>query len=166
PAAKNVFRSDATYLISGGLGGFGFATAQWIADEGGRNLALVSRRATLSRGDEARIAALRERGVCVEVLQADVSKNDEVAAVVAQIQDTMPPLRGIFHAAMVLDDGFLLQLNANRYERVFQPKIAGGWNLHLATRELKLDHFVLFSSGASWYGQPGQANYSAANSFL
>src|SRR6185295_15491573 len=79
---------------------------------------------------------------------------------------TMPPLRGVFHAAMVMDDGYLLQLNPERFERVMAPKAGGAWHLHRATLGQPLDYFVLFSSVSSWVGSVGQGNYAAANAFL
>src|SRR6266571_316995 len=78
----------------------------------------------------------------------------------------MPPLRGIIHAAGVLDDGVLLEQTPERFERVLAPKVRGSWNLHLLTQEMPLDFFVLFSSAASLLGSPGQGNYAAANAFL
>jgi hypothetical protein len=78
----------------------------------------------------------------------------------------MPPLRGIIHAAMVLDDDVLLRLNQVRFRTVMTPKVAGAWNLHNLTLDCELDFFVLFSSIASIVGNQLQANYAAANSFL
>src|SRR5208337_2139909 len=76
------------------------------------------------------------------------------------------PLRGIFHAAMVLDDGYLQQLTPRQFERVMAPKVLGAWNLHLASKDLSLDYFVMFSSISALIGARGQANYVAANCFL
>src|SRR5690606_98346 len=76
------------------------------------------------------------------------------------------PLRGVFHAAGVLDDALLLDQSRERFQAVMAPKVAGGWNLHCATLGLELDHFVLFSSVAAVLGGPGQGSYAAANAFL
>jgi hypothetical protein len=78
----------------------------------------------------------------------------------------MPPLKGIIHAAGVLDDGMLAEMEIARFASVMRPKISGAWNLHLETLDRELDFFLLFSSAASLLGSPGQANYSAANAFL
>jgi acyl carrier protein len=83
-----------------------------------------------------------------------------------QVIPPAQPLRGVVHAAGVLDDGVLLQQSWEHFARVLAPKISGGWNLHQLTRELPLDFFVLFSSAASLLGSAGQANYAAANAFL
>ena len=84
----------------------------------------------------------------------------------AQAHAWGPSLRGIVHAAGVLDDGVLQQLNWEQFARVMAPKVAGAWNLHTLTQELPLDFFVCFSSIASLLGSPGQGNYGAANAFL
>jgi hypothetical protein len=84
----------------------------------------------------------------------------------ARLAREMPPLRGVIHAAGLLDDGILSDQPWARFAHVLPPKIEGAWNLHLATRELALDFFVLFSSIASLLGSAGQGNYAAANAFL
>ena len=86
--------------------------------------------------------------------------------VLARIDTTMPPLRGVIHAAGVLDDGMLAHQSWERFERVLAPKIAGAWHLHTLTRDKELDLFVLFSAGAALFGQPAQSSYAAANAFL
>jgi acyl transferase domain-containing protein/acyl carrier protein len=160
------FVADASYLISGGLGGFGLAVAKWLVDNGARHLVLVGRRGMAS--DEARtaVAELETLGAQVAVEQADVAQAGQLAAVLGRIRDRMPPLRGVVHAAMVLDDCLMLNLNRDRFYRVLEPKMAGAWNLHCQTRGLPLDFFVLFSSMSAVFGQGGQANYAAANAFL
>ncbi|HEX9498453.1 MAG TPA: condensation domain-containing protein, partial [Mycobacterium sp.] len=96
----------------------------------------------------------------------DVARADEVAAVVESIRASMPPLRGVVHAAGILDDGILARLDERRLRDVMAPKVEGAWNLHALTRDAALDFFVLFSSAASVLGSPGQAHYAAANAFL
>ena len=98
--------------------------------------------------------------------RADVSQREDVERLIREIALGGKPLRGIVHAAGVLDDGILTQLNWDRFERVLAPKMEGAWHLHELTRGLELDFFVMFSSLASLLGSPGQANYAAANSFL
>jgi len=96
----------------------------------------------------------------------DVARAEQVEAMIARIRGTMPPLRGVIHAAGVLDNSPAVSLDRERLSRVLAPKVAGAWNLHLATQEDDLEFFVLFSSAVSVLGSPGQGNYSAANSFL
>ena len=159
------FSADATYLITGGLGGFGIAVAHWMVDRGARHVVLMSRTGTPRPEDDAALAALDSRAHVVRCA-ADVAREADVARVLATIRDRMPPLRGIVHAAMVLDDGMLAQLDTERLERVLAPKVAGAWNLHQQTLGHSLDFFVLFSSIASVLGHSLQGNYAAANSFL
>jgi NADPH:quinone reductase-like Zn-dependent oxidoreductase/acyl carrier protein len=158
-------RSDAAYLITGGTGGLGIEVAQWLAQQGARHLFLVARRAPAGHG-EAAIAELSRRGVNVRVVSADVSRPDDVAATVAEIDAAMVPLRGVIHAAGVLDDATVLQCDWARFRAVLNPKVAGSWNLHEATQNHQLDFFVLFSGAAGMLGLAGQANYVAANAFL
>jgi acyl carrier protein len=89
-----------------------------------------------------------------------------VAGILARISDAMPPLRGVIHAAGVLDDGLLVNLDQERLSTVMAPKVQGAWNLHALTLNIPLDFFVLFSSVASVLGSPGQGSYAAANAFL
>ena len=157
---------DGTYLITGGLSGFGLATARWLVDRGAMHLALVSRRGTATPEDAALINQMRRRGVSVATISADVADAKALAAALRRLSKTSPPLRGVFHAAMVLRDRPLGEMTQQDLEAVLAPKVRGAWNLHLQTRELPLDCFVMFSSLSSLIGSPGQANYAAANAFL
>ncbi|HEX6385525.1 MAG TPA: SDR family NAD(P)-dependent oxidoreductase, partial [Anaerolineae bacterium] len=160
------FAADSTYLISGGAGGLGLATAQWMVERGARHLVLMSRSGAATPPAQAAIDAMAQAGATVHLARADVTQVEQVAQLLDEIRQSMPPLRGVIHAAGVLDDGILLQLNPERLRKVMAPKIDGAWNLHSLTLEDPLDFFVLFSSGASVLGSPGQGNYVAANAFL
>jgi acyl transferase domain-containing protein len=157
--------ADATYLVTGGMGGLGLRVARWLADRGAGKIVLAGRRAP-SEHALAEIEELRQGGSRVQTSTVDVSQRDQVEALMVAIGRDMPPLRGVFHAAGVLDDGPLVQQNLERFERVMGPKAAGAWNLHQATLRQPLDCFVLFSSVASVLGSAGQASYAAANRFL
>ncbi len=161
-----VFREDGTYLVTGGLGGVGLVLAEWMVEHGARNLVLVGRSGATSVAAADALAAMQARGASVVVAQADVGSEVDVARVLGDIDAAMPPLRGIMHLAAVLDDGILLQLNRERFQRVLGPKADGAWNLHTATLDAPLDFFVMFSSVASVLASPGQGNYVAANAFL
>ncbi|MFN6571716.1 SDR family NAD(P)-dependent oxidoreductase [Dendronalium sp. ChiSLP03b] len=163
---KVTFPSDGTYLITGGLGGFSLAVAKWLVENGARHLVLMGRSGVASPAAQSAIATLAAAGAKVVVAKADVSQADQVANVLTDIKQSMPPLRGIFHAALVLDDAVLLQLNPERFFKVTSPKIIGAWNLHAQTLNAPLDCFVLFSSVAATIGNPGQGNYVAASAFL
>jgi acyl transferase domain-containing protein/aryl carrier-like protein len=160
------FRMDATYLIAGGLGGFGLATAHWMVERGARHLALLGRRGIHSPEARQAVADMEKRGARVVVHRADITKESDLASVLADIERSGPPLRGVLHAAMVLEDSLLLNLDRERMRRVLDPKVSGAWNLHRQTLGCSLDFFILFSSVASVLGHAGQGNYAAANTFL
>jgi NAD(P)-dependent dehydrogenase (short-subunit alcohol dehydrogenase family)/acyl carrier protein len=155
---------EASYLITGGLGGLGLAVADRLARRGARHLALIGRSAPSPQA-QAAVEGLRQRGVEVMVAAADVTDRAQVRDVIAAAQ-RMGPLKGIMHAAMVLDDAPIERLTEERMWKAMAPKIVGAWNLHALTLDLPLDFFVLFSSLASVTGNPGQANYVAGNAFL
>ncbi len=158
-------RADATYLITGGHGGLGLAVARWLVENGARHLVLLSRSGAASGGKEI-VAELSAKGATLVAIQADISNEDDLARALSEIRNTMPPLRGVIHAAGVLDDHLLLNLDAESFRRVLSPKVLGAWNLHVLTAGLPLEFFIVFSSLASVLGSPGQANYAAANAFL
>ncbi len=166
PRRSPSFRTDATYLVTGGLGGFGLAVAKWLVAGGARTIVLTSRSGAASAEAESAIAEMANAGARIEVMRSDVTDPDSVAGLIADIDANCPPLVGVYHAAMVLDDGLLRQLDTERFRRVMAPKMDGCWNLHQNTLGHDLDCFVLFSSISSLVGNAGQANYVAANSFL
>jgi myxalamid-type polyketide synthase MxaE and MxaD len=159
------FREDASYLITGGLGGLGLTVGRWMVERGARHLVLVGRSPPSPAAGRA-LEAMREVGAEVVFMAADVARADQVDDTVARIRQTMPPLKGIVHAAGVLENSPILALDADRLSRVMAPKVQGAWNLHQATSGDDLEFFALFSSAVSVLGSPGQGNYSAANSFL
>lgn len=155
-------RALGTYLIVGGLGGFGRAAAAWLVRQGARRLVLCGRRGAATPGAEEAVAELRAAGAEVTVVAADVADPEQARALVAGC----PDLRGVLHAAMVLDDAPLEDIDARRLQRVLAPKALGAWNLHQACGQRPLDFFVTFSSISAVFGNPGQAAYCAANAFL
>ena len=163
--SRDLVRPETTHLVTGGLGAIGLDVAEWLAAKGVGALALLGRSGASPAAAE-RLARLRERGTRVEVFACDVSDRAALAAVLARIDGALPPLAGVWHAAGVLDDATLGQLDEGRFTRVFAPKVAGAVHLHELTRARALDAFVLFSSVASLLGWPGQGNYAAANAFL
>lgn len=136
-----------------------------MAREGAGTLVLVGRGGASSDAEEAleRIRATRAR---VEVRRADITDTEAIRCLLDDIRAELSPVRGIVHAAMVLDDAPLDQLDRERLKRVMAPKLAGAWNLHTLTLGDPLECFVLFSSIASLLGNPLQANYAAANAFF
>jgi acyl transferase domain-containing protein/NADPH:quinone reductase-like Zn-dependent oxidoreductase/thioesterase domain-containing protein/acyl carrier protein len=165
PASQIRFSAKAAYLITGGLGGFGLAIARWLVENGAKTLVLTGRSGANTPQAKRAVAELKRLGATIVVAKADVTDEKQVKRLFEKIA-SLAPLRGIFHTAMVLDDGLLLHLTPQRFSRVLAPKVAGAWNLHTASAKHSLDHFVLFSSVAAMVGTPGQANYVAANCFL
>jgi acyl carrier protein/NAD(P)-dependent dehydrogenase (short-subunit alcohol dehydrogenase family) len=115
--------------------------------------------------DEGReiVAKLRASGVVVEIVSCDVAERESLHELLKQIRETMSPLRGVVHSAMVIDDGLLQNLTESQLEKVLQPKIAGAMHLDELTREENIDLFVLYSSATTVFGNPGQGPYVAAN---
>ena len=153
--------SEACYLITGGLGALGRQVADFLVAQGARHLLLMGRR--VSPEAEQAVKQLEEKGVQVKVVKGDVSKADDVTRTLAEAQ---MPLRGVVHAAGVLDDGLLMSQSLPRFEKVMAPKVQGAWHLHQLTRKAPLDFFVLFSSTTPLFGSVGQGNYAAANAFM
>jgi myxalamid-type polyketide synthase MxaE and MxaD len=174
------WRTDGSYLISGGLGDLGLLVARWMVERGARRLILLGRtklppRSTWSSVETGsrlarQIAAIRELeslGACVHLVSVDVADEGELGGFLDEFHaEGWPPIRGAVHAAGVLQDGLLVQLDAAALNTVLRPKVMGGWLLHRLLQDDPLDFFILFSSAGSVLGQPGQGNYAAANAFL
>ena len=167
PSVGWEIQHDASYLITGGCGGFGIEVARSLIALGARHIILVSRSGAASPPAAEALAELRKTpGSQILVLTADASDPAAMASVFARIDRELPVLRGVVHAAGVLDDMPLVRLDAASIRRVARPKADGAWVLHQLTRGRSLDFFVLTSSTAALLGNPGQANYAAANAFL
>jgi acyl transferase domain-containing protein/NADPH:quinone reductase-like Zn-dependent oxidoreductase/acyl carrier protein len=159
PVARPVEISpDETYLITGGSGALAAVAARKLVELGARHLALLSRHAPdLVFGD----------GVQVTAYTGDVSDPGAVDRVLAALGAGPHPLGGIVHTAGVLADAPISGLDWDKLEAVFRPKVYGGWLLHRASTAVPgLRFFVAYSSVSSVLGNPGQANYAAANAYL
>ncbi|MDT0378445.1 type I polyketide synthase [Streptomyces sp. DSM 42041] len=165
PLSGGRLRPDATYLITGGLGALGLSLAEHLADRGAGSLALLGRSAP-AEAAQRRIDALREGGTQVTVHAADVGDRAALAGTLDRLRHELPPLRGVFHAAGVLDDAVVGNLTAPQVRKVLAPKVDGARHLDALTAEDPLDLFVLFSSVAGLVGNPGQAAYAAGNTYL
>jgi acyl transferase domain-containing protein/NADPH:quinone reductase-like Zn-dependent oxidoreductase/acyl carrier protein len=161
----SAIRDDATYLITGGLGGIGLQVARRLALRGARSLALLGRHAPDTHAREA-IDEIRRLGADVRCFEADVSLETDLALVFDEVHRALPQLRGIVHAAGVNDDATMPLQTWGSFEHALAPKLAGALNLHRAARDLPLDFVVYFSSASAVVGGPGQANYTTANAFL
>ena len=158
--------ANASYLVTGGFGGFGSLVVRHLVERGARNIIIVSRSGPNSESANALIADLTTIGVRIEAPQLDISNAEQVAELFATEVAAMPPLKGIVHTAGVLDDSPINFIAASNLHRVMGPKVHGAWNLHQQTLEKSLDFFVLFSSVSSMMGAAGQATYVIANTWL
>ncbi|MDD2741547.1 MAG: beta-ketoacyl synthase N-terminal-like domain-containing protein [Rhodocyclaceae bacterium] len=158
------FDPQACYLVTGGISGFGLETARWLAKHGAGQLLLLSRRGQETPGATEALASLRAYGTEPVLVACDVADLMTLQAVL--VMPGLKPLKGVFHAAMVIDDALMANLDADRMRSVLNPKIRGGWNLHSLTKQLALDYFMLYSSVTTYIGNPGQANYVAGNAWL
>lgn len=163
---KKKLDTNATYLITGGTGGFGLQIAKWLSDKGVKQLVLASRSGAKSAEAKEAIALIEENGTKVYAEPIDITNEKAVADAMAKIKADMPPLKGIIHGAVVLDDGFIVDMNRDRFVTSYQAKVGGALNLHKYTKDIPLDFFVSFSSISALIGNSGQANYVAANTFL
>jgi len=157
---------SASYLVTGGLSGFGLRTAQWLVDKGARHLILLSRSGASSDEAQTALAQWSEQGIDVRAAACDVADQAALGAVLADCAANMPSLKGVIHAAAVIDDGLARNMDGEQLQHALKPKIDGALALHELTLNLPLDFFVLYSSVTTLFGNPGQANYVAGNLWL
>ncbi|OXR41482.1 Phthiocerol synthesis polyketide synthase type I PpsC [Nocardia cerradoensis] len=166
PYLPDVEISDtATYLITGGFGGFGLAIGRWLTLRGARRLVLAGRRGVTTEEARRQLEAWRAIGIEIVEELLDVTDSGAVADAVARIHTADRPLRGVFHAAGAVADNNLAKMELGQLEQVYLPKVLGAQIVHRAVAEagIDLDMFVLCSSGGSMYGIYGQYSYCAAN---
>lgn len=165
PEQAQAFRADGAYIVTGGLGGLGLFLAGRMADAGAGRIVLNSRSAP--KPDAlAEIARMRAGGTEVEVVSGDIACADTVDRLVAEACASGLLVRGVLHAAAVVEDAILTNITDELVERDWAPKVYGAWHLHRATTTQPLDWFCSFSSAAALLGSPGQGAYAAANSWL
>ncbi|HEV8316339.1 MAG TPA: aminotransferase class I/II-fold pyridoxal phosphate-dependent enzyme [Vicinamibacterales bacterium] len=158
-------REDATYVVTGGFGSVGLATADWLVNGGAKHIVLMGR---TGADDDAlqRIHELEKRGAHVVQLACDVADADALETTWTSVRAALPPVRGVFHAAGVLRDALATNTTVEDCQAVLEPKVAGAWNLVRVLGDQPLDYFVLYSSAAAVFGSPGQSAYAMANSAL
>lgn len=160
-ASQPLARHDASYVVTGGLGALGLHAAEWLAGQDAGRIVLMGRSAP---SDDAarRIETLRVAGARIDVVQGDVARPADLAFLA---DPSMPPVRGVIHAAGAVDDAVLSRVDTLRLVRALRPKADGACNLMRATDD-SLDFFVMFSSGSALLGSPGQAAYAGANASM
>lgn len=159
------FSDHGAHVVIGGLGGFGSEIAYWLADHGAKTIILTNRSGILSKTHQDLIDSLAERDVRVLPKICDVTNHRAVETLLIQLRDEMP-IKGIIHAAMVIDDGMMTSLTSQKFDTVLAPKVKGAQHINQLTWHDDLDYFILFSSATTLIGNPGQANYVAANGYL
>lgn len=173
------FKADASYLITGAFGALGMLTAREMIERGARRLVFIGRSKLPPRADwnkatesaiQERIRAIREleaRGASVHVADADVSDEAAMAAFYENYQrDGYPAIRGVIHAAGLVRDRLLQQMDQKTFEEVLNPKLKGAWVLSRLFEQTPLDFFILYSSTGSVVASAGQANYASGNAFM
>ncbi len=165
PSQARVFRPDGAYIVTGGLGGLGLFLAEKMANGGCGRIVLSSRSQPTPEAAET-IEAIRSAGADVVVECGDIADPDSARRLVATATATGLEVRGVLHAAAVIEDATLANITDEIIERDWAPKVYGAWNLHEALSEQPLDWFCSFSSVAALVGSPGQGAYAAANSWL
>lgn len=159
------FDPEYSYLLTGGLGGIGRSVASWMAEKGARSLIFLSRSAGQNESDQQYLASIQSMGCQTTVISGRADNKADMEEVLLQAPK---PIRGVLHFAMVLRDAPLLDLTYEDWNAAVKPKVDGAWTIHEVFQAAKvhLDFFVVSSSLTAVVGQPGQANYSAANTFL
>ncbi|MFM9035013.1 MAG: sulfolipid-1 biosynthesis phthioceranic/hydroxyphthioceranic acid synthase [Mycobacterium sp.] len=165
PEQATVFRGDGAYVVTGGLGGLGLFLAGKMSAAGAGRIILNSRSEPKPAACEE-IARMRAAGTEVEVVTGDIADAETVDRLVAEATATGLPVRGVLHAAAVVEDAMLSNITDDLVQRDWAPKVYGAWHLHHATTTQPLDWFCSFSSAAALLGSPGQGAYAAANSWL
>ncbi|MBZ6103615.1 SDR family NAD(P)-dependent oxidoreductase [Streptomyces olivaceus] len=161
-----VLDTDGTVLITGGTGTLGGIVAHHLVTRHGvRHLLLAGRRGPDAPDARRLDAELTGLGARVTLAACDIADRTALDALLAAVP-AAHPLTAVVHAAGALDDAVLENLTPGQLRTVSRPKAEAAWNLHRATEHLDLAAFVLFSSVAGTLGNPGQANYAAANVFL
>jgi len=167
PVASARYQTEGTALITGGSGALAAHVAHWVADRGVQRLVLASRRGAQAPGATSLAEGLRAKGIDVEFAVCDVSDREQLAALLEPLcAHVEAPLRSVFHVAGALDDRRLSELDTAAMADVAAPKLDAAWHLHTLLEDHPLDAFVMFSSVVGRFGNPGQANYAAANAGL
>ncbi|TVY83944.1 Reducing polyketide synthase [Lachnellula suecica] len=164
--SHELLRSDASYLLVGGLGGIGRAMATWMLRHGAKNLIFASRSGLAKQSARDVVDFLRSNGAKVSVFNCDISNAEQVQHMINQSEKEMPPIRGVIQGAMVLKDNLFQNMSIEDYNISIRPKVHGTWNLHRILSKDNLDFFIMLSSTSGIIGNPSQAQYAAASTFL
>ncbi|KAB8072419.1 KR domain-containing protein [Aspergillus leporis] len=157
--------SESTHLVIGGMGGIGRSICERLVQRGARNLIILSRNADQQAQRSTYVNALRASGCTVVVASCDISDKAELKQTLDGSLQSMPPLQGVIHSGMVLQDTVYEKMSVEDYARAIRPKVQGTWNLHQVLSDVDLAYFIMLSSLSGITGNVSQANYSAGNTF-
>ncbi|SYX83881.1 trans AT polyketide synthase of type I involved in bacillaene synthesis (fragment) [Paenibacillus alvei] len=160
------WKERGIYLITGGTGGLGLIFAEEIASQAKGAVLLLAGRSEPTEEHRLKLATVEALGARVEYFQADVSDRQEAFELIRSICHEYGELNGIIHGAGMIRDEVIIRKNAAEAAEVLAPKVSGLVHLDEASREMPLDFFIMFSSVTAVIGNPGQADYAMANSFM
>ncbi|CAG8974817.1 hypothetical protein HYALB_00000431 [Hymenoscyphus albidus] len=160
----DIFDSQATYVIAGGLGGIGRSISKWMVSRNVKHLVLLSRKTVYPQQILDFLRSLKAKGVNVLTPPCNVADEDALKEVLAVCAKIMPPIRGCIQASMVLKSAMFSNMTFDDFEATVKPKVAGAWNLHKLLPS-KMDFFIMLSSYAGIVGSLGQSNYAAGNTY-
>jgi len=169
PLKKFIWKKNATYIITGGLGKLGLMVANSIREQGARHIVLIGRSKSsedLHLANNIPLQKLEQKGASIRIFQADVGNYHDMSRVFKEISLSMPHIRGIIHAAGIVRQDSIKEMTSDTFDSVLYAKVKGTWVLHQLSLSLKLDCFLMFSSISSLWGSKKIAHYAAANSFL
>ena len=161
-----VWKENGVYLITGGAGGLGLIFAREICKKVKNPVLILTGRSELNESKKTHIEELKNTGSRIEYKQADVSQKQDVINLINFIKQEFGNLNGIIHSAGIIKDNFIIKKTKDEFEKVLAPKVSGLTNLDEASKDFKLDFFVVFSSGSGVFGNAGQADYACANAFM
>ncbi|KAI9744654.1 MAG: hypothetical protein M1818_002183 [Claussenomyces sp. TS43310] len=158
------FETDATYVLAGGTGGIGRSIARWMISRGAKHLVLLSRSGDKTEAAQQLLAEMNGKGCSVKIYACDVSDKDRLAAVLQEVSETMPPIKGCVQGSMQLRDAMFENMTYEDFQAAIRPRVHGSWNLHNLLPK-SMSFFIFLSSICSVLGIRGQANYCAGNTY-
>lgn len=164
-ARKESIKNSPAILITGGMGGIGWACAQWLVNSSVKNIFLMGRN-PLNADIESKMQSLAKNGKHIEYFSGDVARFEDVENIIQKIADKGIELNGILHTAGIMKNALIADETQDDAKAVFAAKVSGTWNLHQATKDMSLDFFACFSSMTSLIGAAGAASYAAGNKFI
>ncbi|KAI5459610.1 polyketide synthase [Mariannaea sp. PMI_226] len=155
---------NATYVLSGGLGGVGRSIARWMASRGAKHLVFLSRSGGASDTAQELIQELEAGGCKAHAFVCDVSDKAALSSIIEKCKETLPPIKGCVQGSMVLRDAMFENMSYDQFDAALKPKFQGSWNLH-DVLPTDMDFFLMLSSATGILGNRSQANYAAGNTY-